>query len=120
MIKTKKLKGKTLLSQVLGWYLLIYIYIYIYLLDFYKYSSSWLENDLLPCFFLPLYLNLPFTFISSHNSSTSYTWRVEIVLLKLLSHTEHTSKFYRVILFVPPLFIVISSLMRSEEWLSHI
>ena len=70
--------------------------------------------------FFPLHLDLPFPFISSHKSSESYTWRAKIVLLGLLSHLEHTSKLYPVILVVPPLFMVISSLMRPKEWLSCI
>ena len=43
-------------------------------------------------FHIPLPLDLPYTFISSHNSSESYTWMAKIVLLELLSHPEHTSK----------------------------
>ena len=68
-------------------------------------------------FFLPLHLDLPLTFISSYNLSGSYTWRVEIVLLELWSPPEHTSKLCPIILAVPPLFMVISSLMRPDELL---
>ena len=54
-------------------------------------------------------------FISNYNLSESYIWRAEIALLELLSHPKHTNKFYPIILVVPPLFMVISSLMRLEE-----
>ena len=118
MTKTNKLKGKTLLGQVQGWNVLIYIYIYIYmyvcmyvcislrLVQIFKFLvTEWFSS----LFLIPLHLDLPFPFISNHKSSESYTWRAEIVLLGLLSHPEHTSKLYPIILVVPPLFMVISS-----------
>ena len=126
MTKTNKLKGKTLLGLVHGWNVLIYIYIYIYmyvcmyvrislrLVQIFKFLvTEWFSS----LFLIPLHLDLSFPFISNHKSSESYTWRAEIVLLGLLSHPEHTSKLYPIILVVPPLFMVISSLMRPEEWL---
>ena len=83
-----------------------------------------LQMDRFFCFFfsspLSLHLDLPFAFISSYNSSESYTWRAKIILLELLFHLEHTSKLYPVILVMLPLFMVISSLMWPEEWLSCI
>ena len=62
-------------------------------------------------FILTLHLDLPLAFISTYNLSESYTWRAEIALPKLWSHPEHTSKFYPIILVVPPLFTIITSLM---------
>ena len=118
MTKTNKLKGKIHLGQIQGWNALMYLSLS--LLDFYKYSSSWLHNGFLPWFFLLLHMDLPFPFISSHKSSKSYTWKAEIVLLGLLSHMEHASKLYAIILAVSPLFMAISSLIRLEEWLSRI
>ena len=78
------------------------------------FSFFFLLFFLFPFFY---YLDLPLAFISSYNLSGSYTWRAEIALLKLWSPPEHTSKLYLIILAVPPLFIVISSLMRPEKWL---
>ena len=69
------------------------LFLYICLSNLYKCSNSWLQSDFLSIFLIPLHLDLPITFISSHNSFESYTWRAEIVLLELLSHLEHTSKF---------------------------
>jgi len=94
-----------------------YIYLPLRLVQMFKFLvTEWFSSF----FLLPLHLDLPFPFISSHKSSEPYTWRVEIVLLGLLSHLEHTGKLNPVILVVPPLFMVISSLMWLEEWLSCI
>ena len=72
-----------------------YIYIYIYIYVSLTYTNVQIL-DYKVVFFLffhiPLPLDLPYTFISSHNSSESYTWMAKIVLLELLSHPEHTSK----------------------------
>ena len=62
-----------------------FIYMVLLSLLYESFSSHFLS--------IPYHKDLHFPFIFTQRVYSSYTWRVEIAFLGLLSHPEHTSKF---------------------------
>ena len=93
-------------------------FIYMVLFSFFHKSLSLFSLSLF--LWIPLYKDLHFPFIFTHKLSSSYTWRVEIAFQDFCPIQNVQVSFCLAIWVVPPLFMVISSLMRPKEDLLYI
>ena len=102
-------------------------YICVFLSPLYKYYSSWLQSPLFfPLFYFILFIFYPHIWIlifllylnTNHPNPTLGGLKLHSQDFCLIRNI--LVSFYSTILVVPPLFMVISSLMRLGEWLSCI